>query len=113
MVFQFKNCKFYSFKKKHFEFSSNRDSMEKSMDSFENIDLSAIFREMRPRNICTCHAVSEKTLIDTIRSGVHDLTELTLQTGASTKCGSCLKTVSKIYYKEMQILEDQKEREIE
>lgn len=82
------------------------------MDSDENIDLSAIFREMRPRNICTCHAVSEKTLVDTIHSGVRDLTELSLQTGASTKCGSCLKTVSKIYYREMQKIEDQKEKEL-
>ena len=81
------------------------------MQSDENVDLAAIYREMRPRNVCTCHGVSEKTLIDTIQSGVHDLTELTLITSASTKCGSCYKNVSKIYYREMQKIENAKEEE--
>ena len=66
---------------------------------------------MRPKNICLCKSVSEKTLVDTIHSGTHDLQELINKTGASTKCGSCLKQVSKIFEREMNLIEKSKSHE--
>lgn len=68
----------------------------------EEIDLNRIYALMRPKNICICRAVSEKTLVDTIHSGVHDLDELIFRTSASTKCGSCSSMVRSIFLREME-----------
>ncbi len=65
----------------------------------------------RPRYLCTCHLIKEEEIIKAIHDGIYDLTELTLVTKASTKCGSCFRRLSNIYYREMEIIEENKDKQ--
>ncbi|MCB1140758.1 MAG: (2Fe-2S)-binding protein [Leptospiraceae bacterium] len=66
---------------------------------------------MRPKNICICRAVSEKTLVDLIHSGVHDLEELRFRSDASMKCGSCYPQVRTIFNREMKIIQSESDKQ--
>jgi NAD(P)H-nitrite reductase large subunit len=69
-----------------------------------------IMSSARPRYLCTCHLIKEEEIIKAIHDGIKDLTELTFVTKASTKCGSCFRNLSNIYYREMEIIEENKDK---
>jgi NAD(P)H-nitrite reductase large subunit len=69
-------------------------------------DLSSLFSTMRPRNVCICKAVSEKTLVEAIQGGCDTMDKLIFKTEASTKCGSCYRQVSHIFEREMKKIEE-------
>jgi bacterioferritin-associated ferredoxin len=78
----------------------------------EEMNLNDLYSMMRPKNVCMCRSVSEKTLVDTIHNGCHDLKELIHRTKASTKCGSCSLLVQSIFNREMKIIKAQKKIEL-
>ncbi len=77
--------------------------------NMDDEELQRVLSGMRPRFICTCHLIKEEEIIKAIQDGINDLTELTLVTKASTKCGSCFRKVSEIYYREMRKIDEKKD----
>lgn len=70
------------------------------MDSENQIDSIPVI-QMRPRYVCTCNLVTEADLVLSIHAGNKTLEEIQDKTKASTKCGSCLKTVMRILEREL------------
>ena len=49
--------------------------------------------------ICFCYNVSEQTIIEAIRKGASSLTDVRLETYASTGCAGCAEEVKKLLRK--------------
>jgi NAD(P)H-nitrite reductase large subunit len=58
---------------------------------------------MSDQTICFCHAVTENELIEAIRSGAKTMTEVQVETCASTGCGGCYYDVEAILDRELKI----------
>jgi bacterioferritin-associated ferredoxin len=67
----------------------------------EEIDINQL---MRPRKICVCRQVSESDIRKAIQSGANSLQDISLQTQASTNCGTCASAVDAILQDELKKL---------
>ena len=50
--------------------------------------------------ICLCNGVTDRTIRESVRSGVSTLQELTAKTGCGSCCGSCLPMAQEIIERE-------------
>jgi NAD(P)H-nitrite reductase large subunit len=53
----------------------------------------------KDRVVCFCYNVNESTIIEAIRAGCSSLTDVRLQTYASTGCAGCAEEVKKLLKK--------------
>lgn len=49
-----------------------------------------------PQTVCFCHAVTEEELVAAIQAGAKSMTEIQIETCASTGCGGCFYDVKEI-----------------
>lgn len=67
----------------------------------EEIDLSSLYKMMRPKKVCLCKSVTEEQLVSAIENGCDTMEKLVETTRASTNCGTCSGSVLAIFHREM------------